>query len=67
VFAKDDETVFIVECTHSQEGGPKSLKVLLDKLTAIREAVCKAVRDHYGREPRLKVKLAIATRNFTWR
>jgi DGQHR domain-containing protein len=63
VFAKDDETVFIVECTHSQETGPKSLKGLIDKIGAIREEVIKAVHGHYGREPRLKVKFAIATRN----
>ncbi len=37
VFAKDDETVFIVECTHSKEGGPKSVKSLFDKIAAIRE------------------------------
>jgi DNA sulfur modification protein DndB len=67
VFAKDDETVFIVECTHSKEGGPKSLKTLLDKFGAIREEVVKAVHAHYGREPRLKIKLAIATRNVDWR
>lgn len=67
VFAKDDETVFIVECTHSRDIGPKSLKGQLDKLGAIREEVVKAVHTHYGREPRLKVKLAIATRNVEWR
>jgi DNA sulfur modification protein DndB len=36
VFAKDDETVFIVECTHSRDAGPKSLMALLDKLGAVR-------------------------------
>jgi DNA sulfur modification protein DndB len=63
VFAKDDETVFIVECTHSREGGTKSIKGLLDKIEAIREDVLAAVRERYGRECKLKVKLAIATRN----
>lgn len=67
VFAKDDETVFIVECTHSREAGPKSIKALVDKIAAIREGVIKAVHTHYGREPRLKVKFAIATRNVEWR
>jgi DNA sulfur modification protein DndB len=67
VFAKDDETIFIVECTHSRETGPKSVKSLLDKIGAIREDVVKAVHQHYGREPRLKVKFAIATRNMEWR
>jgi DNA sulfur modification protein DndB len=47
--------------------GPKSVKSLLDKIGAIREDVVKAVHQHYGREPRLKVKFAIATRNMEWR
>ena len=67
VFAKDDETVFIVECTHSRETGTKSVKALLDKIAAIREDVVKAVHSHYGRDPKLKVKFAIATRNIDWR
>jgi DNA sulfur modification protein DndB len=67
VFAKDDETVFIVECTHSRESGPKSVKGLIDKIVSIREEVIKAVHGHYGRGKKLKVKLAIATRNIEWR
>lgn len=67
VFAKDDETVFVVECTHSRDVGPKSVKQLIDKINAIREEVVKAVHSHYGRDPKLKVKFAIATRNVEWR
>lgn len=67
VFAKDDDTVFIVECTHARESGSKSVKNLLDKIAAIREDVIKAVHAHYGREPRLKVKFAVATRNIDTR
>jgi DGQHR domain-containing protein len=67
VFAKDNETVFIVECTHSRDGGPKSVKALLDKIGAIRDDVIKAVHSHYGRIKKLKVKFAIATRNMDWR
>jgi len=63
VFAKDDETVFIVECTHSREGGAKSIKSLLDKIEAVRDDVIAAVKAKYGRDCKLKVKLAIATRN----
>lgn len=37
VFAKDDETVFIVECTHSRDGGAKSIKGLLDRRFATKE------------------------------
>lgn len=63
VFAKDDETVFIVECTHARDSAAKSIKGLLDKIEAIREDVIAAVRAKFGRESKLKIKLAIATRN----
>jgi DGQHR domain-containing protein len=67
IFAKDDETVFIVECTHAQDQKAKSIKVLIDKINGIRDDVVKAVHSHYGKEPKLKVKWAIATRNVDWR
>jgi DGQHR domain-containing protein len=67
VFAKDDETVFIVECTHAQDGGSKSVRALIDKIVSMREDVIKATHSHYGRSPKLKVKIAIATRQVDWR
>ena len=67
IFAKDDETVFIVECTHSEQSSSKSVKSLIDKIGAIREDVLKVVHTHYGKDPRLKVKFAIATHNINWR
>ena len=67
VFAKDGETVFIVECTHSREVGQKSVKALVDKISGIREGAIKTVHAHYGKDPKLKVKFAIATRNVEWR
>jgi len=63
IFAKDDETVFIVECTHAQEPGAKSVKALVDKINGMREEIIKAIHGHYGKEPKLKVKFCIATRN----
>jgi DGQHR domain-containing protein len=67
IFAKDSETVFIVECTHAQQTGPKSIKGLIDKINGLREDVVKAVHAHFGRSPKLKIKWAIATRNVDWR
>jgi DNA sulfur modification protein DndB len=67
VLAKDDETVFIVECTHSKDGGAKPVIGLIDKINGIREDVIKAVHTRYGKKPKLKVKWAIATRNIDWR
>src|SRR3984885_4573429 len=67
VFAKDSETIFIVECTHAEENGSKSVKALVDKINGMREDVFKAVHAHFGKTQRLKVKWAIATRNVEWR
>jgi DNA sulfur modification protein DndB len=67
VFAKDDETAFIVECTQSKDSGPRSVKALIDKIGSIRPKIINAIHKHYGRKPALKVKFAIATRNIEWR
>jgi DNA sulfur modification protein DndB len=67
IFAKDDETIFIVECTHARENHSKPVKGLIDKINGIREDVIKAIHQHYGRTPKRKVKWAIATRNVDWR
>ena len=50
-----------------ENSGSKSVKGLIDKIASIREEVIKAVHGHYGRSKKLKVKLAIATRNIEWR
>ncbi|MGX5845320.1 hypothetical protein ACWGTI_32395, partial [Mesorhizobium sp. ArgA1] len=62
VFAKDDETVFVVECTHAQDTATKSVKQLLDKIGAIRETSSPRCIRRLAGIP-LKVKIAIATRN----
>jgi DGQHR domain-containing protein len=65
VFAKDEETVFVVECTHAQSEEGKSVKSLIDKIGAMRDDIVKFVHHAYGKEPKLKVKIAIATRNIS--
>jgi hypothetical protein len=67
VFATDDETVFIVECTQARDGGPKSVMSLIDKICAIREDLIKVTRAHYGRDTKLKIKCAIAIGNIELR
>ena len=66
VFAKDDETVIIVECTQRETPGTRRMGPLIEKLTAIRKALFKSIQNAYGREARLKVKHVIATRNIAW-
>ena len=66
VFAKDDETVIIVECTHRDVPGKKSMVPLIDEIQAIREGLDNSILKAYGRHPKLKVKPVIATRNIAW-
>ena len=66
VFAKDDETVIIVECTRRDTPGKKSMAQLIEKIRAIRENLLKSVRKAYGQEAKFKVKYVIATRNISW-
>lgn len=66
VYAKDDETVIIVECTQRDTPGKKNMSNLIEKIRAIRESVFKSMKKLYGQQTRLKVKYAIATRNIAW-
>ena len=56
VFAKDDETVIIVECTRRDTPGKKSMAQLIEKIRAIRANLHKSIRKVYGRQAKLKVK-----------
>lgn len=67
VFAKDDETVAIVECTQRDKPGNTDMTRLIEKIRAIRENIRGSIRKAYGQEAKLKVKFAIATRNISWR
>ena len=66
VFAKDDETVIITECTRRNVPGKKSMVPLIEKIQAMREGLHKSILKAYGRQPKLKVKPVIATRNIAW-
>ena len=66
VFARDDETIIIVECTRRDTPGRKSMAQLIEKIRAIRESLRKSIRKAYGQNAKLKVKYVIATRNISW-
>jgi len=66
VFAKDDEVALVIECTQSKTPKKKSMSVLIDKLNTFDEPVRKAIIYNYGKDPKLKVKFIIATRNIEW-
>ncbi len=66
VFAKDDETAVILECTQQRRPGPRRMTELIEKLTANREAILTTLRKAYGQRAYLKTKFLIATRNIRW-
>ena len=66
VFAKDDETVIIVECIRRDVPGKRSMAQFIDEIQANHEGLHKSILRAYGRHPKLKVKPVIATRNIAW-
>lgn len=66
VFAKDDETIVIVECTQRNKPGKKNMAPLIEKIRAERRDVDRSIKKHYGRESKLKIRYVIATRNIKW-
>jgi len=65
VFAKDNESAIIVECTQSDSPSNKqSMANLIEKIDSIRNGIRNSVRKYYN--PNLKVKFVIATRNIAW-
>ena len=66
VFAKDDETIIIVDCTRRDTPGKKGMGQLIEKIRAIRQNLLKSIHKAYGRQAKLKVKYVIATRNISW-
>ncbi|QIG81723.1 DGQHR domain-containing protein [Sphingosinithalassobacter tenebrarum] len=66
VFAKDDETALLVECTQRDTPGRKNMSALIEKLKAIREPINSSITKFYGAGSRPKVKFVVATRNISW-
>lgn len=66
VFAKDDETAVIVECTRRDEPGRRRMAYLIDKIRANRGNLIGSIHKTYSRQPKLKVKFVIATRKILW-
>jgi DNA sulfur modification protein DndB len=67
VFAKDSETVLLIECTSSEERKEKSLNELIEKILSISSPVFMSINKHYGPAVKLKLRWIIATRNIQWR
>ena len=66
VFAKDDETVIIVECTLREIPGRMKMAPLIEEIRTVRARLLKSIGKAYGQQAKLKVKHVIATRNISW-
>lgn len=66
VFAKDAETVVLVECTQRESPARKNMDRLIEKIRSIRKPAFDSIRKHYGGQSKLKIKCVIATRNIDW-
>lgn len=67
VFAKDDETALLVECTCCEERKEKNLNDLLEKIISINKETFTSINKHYNPAAKLKIRWIIATRNIEWR
>ncbi len=66
VFAKDDETAIIVECTQREQPAKKRMDSLINKIRASKESLITAVHKQYSQQIKHKLKFVIATRNISW-
>ncbi len=64
IFAKDDETVLIVECKTAEKPTKKDLQKDMAEVVAIREDIRKIIYNYYGKK--LKLKWIFATKNIIW-
>jgi DGQHR domain-containing protein len=65
-FAKDSESVVLVECTTSEQPSKKNMSDLIQKIRSYQQGAAKAIRKHYGSDVKLKVRWCIATHNIEW-
>jgi len=63
VFAKDRETAIIVECTQCEDYKRKDLSNLINKIAKLKSGTSDSINMYYGKEPKLKIRWVIATRN----
>ena len=66
IFAKDDETAIVVECTQRPTPGKQSMVRVVEQIRQNRADIFQAIRAQYGSRNKLKVKHLIVTRNISW-
>lgn len=66
VFAKDTETALCIECTACEMPKKKTMVKLIEKIESIKSKVANSINKHYGKDPKLKIRWVIATKNVEW-
>lgn len=66
VFAKDEETVLVVECKSTKTRARKSLQKDLAETVSFKGQMARAIKEYYGREFKPKIVWIFVTRNIIW-
>jgi DNA sulfur modification protein DndB len=67
VFAKDDETVIVLECKSCEEMQERDLRKDIGELASLQKPIANAVRQHFGRDFKPKILWGFATWNIIWK
>jgi DGQHR domain-containing protein len=67
VFAKDDETVVLVECKSCAEAQSRDLRKDISEFAALRKPIANEIRRHFGKDYKPKILWAFATWNIIWK
>lgn len=66
VFAKDDETVIVIECKSKEFRGRRTLQKDLGETDSLQKPLANAIREHYGSEFKPKIIWIYVTKNIIW-
>ncbi|MEO0509697.1 MAG: DGQHR domain-containing protein [Verrucomicrobiota bacterium] len=66
VFAKDDETVLVMECKSANKVVRKSLQKDIDEFSNLKKPIANAIKKHYGTDFKPKILWFFVTHNIVW-
>lgn len=66
VYAKDNETVLVVECKSAAKRSRRSLQKDISETKSFKGRMATAIKDYYGREFKPKIVWVYVTRNIIW-
>lgn len=66
VFAKDDETVIVIECKSRESRGRRTLQKDLGETDSLQKPIANAIKEFYGSDFKPKIIWAYVTNNIIW-